>query len=309
MSEKSLVKSMPNVLKNYYPKDKVINTPDYIYAMGDIPVALVAHLDTVHRENVQQLYHDVKKGVLWSPQGIGADDRAGVFAILKILEAGYRPSVIFCTKEESGGIGAAAFASDVPKPLVKTNYLIELDRQGSVDCVFYDYDNPEFEAFINNFGFITDWGTFSDIAIIGPEWKVPSVNLSIGYLNEHTKSETLHYVNMFDTIEKVKKILDAESAEDHIFKYYELSRWNNSKYWSKWYSSSVFGENYHRCDCCGISYSKDSFTAITDDDGCKLILCPECTNMNVTWCKICGKGFIDTTYPEEGICDSCKANH
>lgn len=310
MSEKSLLKSLPNVLNNYYSKDKVISTKDYIYAMGDIPVALVAHLDTVHRQTVQQLYHDQKKCVLWSPQGIGADDRAGVFAILKILEAGYRPSIIFCSQEESGGIGATAFIKDIPAPLIKTNYLIELDRQGSVDCVFYDFDNPIFEEYINNFGFITDWGTFSDIAIIGPAWKLPSVNLSIGYINEHTTSETLHYVDMFNTIEKVQKILEAEAAEEHTFAYVELSRWDNSKYWSKWYSKSVFNkDSYHRCDCCGLAYPKNSFTVISDDENNKLILCPECTKMNVTWCKICGKGYIDTSYPEEGICDSCKVNH
>ena len=89
LSQKELKKAMSQYLKAKY--DNVIFTKDYLVAIGDIPVALVAHLDTVYRTPVSNLYYDQRKGVLWSPDGLGADDRAGVFAILRIIQDGYRP--------------------------------------------------------------------------------------------------------------------------------------------------------------------------------------------------------------------------
>ena len=133
LSQKELKKAMSQYLKAKY--DNVIFTKDYLVAIGDIPVALVAHLDTVYRTPVSNLYYDQRKGVLWSPDGLGADDRAGIFAVLKILQDGYRPSVIFTTDEEKGGVGASALAMN-PCPIPNLKYMIELDRRGSNDCVF-----------------------------------------------------------------------------------------------------------------------------------------------------------------------------
>ena len=42
----------------------------------------------------------MQKNVMISPDGLGADDRAGVFMIMNIVKAGFRPHVIFTTDEE-----------------------------------------------------------------------------------------------------------------------------------------------------------------------------------------------------------------
>lgn len=128
LSEDNLKKSLKIILKNYYNEEDLIYSKYYIAAKGEIPVALVAHLDTVHKLHTYELCHDQDKGVLWSPNGIGADDRAGVFSILEILKKGYRPSIIFCCKEEVGGIGAGYFINEHPTPFNGVKYLIELDR-------------------------------------------------------------------------------------------------------------------------------------------------------------------------------------
>lgn len=54
---------------------KIKRTKDYVYAKGNIPVLLVAHLDIVHREAPNLILHDTKNQMLWSPTGIGGDDR------------------------------------------------------------------------------------------------------------------------------------------------------------------------------------------------------------------------------------------
>ena len=82
---------------------------NFLLAGGNIPVALVSHLDTVHRKsNRDCMFVDERKGVAWSPNGLGADDRAGVFAIIQLVKAGFRPHIIFTHGEESGGTGACA---------------------------------------------------------------------------------------------------------------------------------------------------------------------------------------------------------
>lgn len=304
MSEKNLLSSLPKVLGNYYSKDNIIANKHYIYVLGDIPVGLVAHLDTVHRTPVSNIYHDEKKCVLWSPQGLGADDRAGVFSILKILEDGYRPSILLCTKEEAGGIGAAKLVKNHPKPLVKTNFLIELDRRGIEDSVFYEYDNPIFEDYINSFGFSTNWGTFSDISIISPVWKIASVNLSIGYFNEHSLTEILCYNHMFSTIDKVKKILINANENPITFDYKEVS-YQKSYFWSD-FENKAIKTDHISCDCCGNVYHKNAMVK-TFEDNEYVNLCPECVSYFVSWCSRCGKPFIGERVTDT-VCQECQKN-
>ena len=79
---------MSKYIRSTFGKNKSIVTKDYIVGIGDIPIALVAHMDTLFDKPVETLYYDQKKGVLWSPEGLGADDRAGIFSIIKILQSG-----------------------------------------------------------------------------------------------------------------------------------------------------------------------------------------------------------------------------
>ena len=55
----------------------VTDKPGYLYAEGAIPVLLVAHMDTVHRQPVEQICYSEDRAVAMSPQGIGGDDRCG----------------------------------------------------------------------------------------------------------------------------------------------------------------------------------------------------------------------------------------
>ena len=106
---------MSQFLRKKYALDTVIETDDFICAKGDIPIALVAHMDTVFKKTPENIYYDADQNVMWSSQGLGADDRAGVFAIVSIINKGYRPHIILTTDEEIGGIGACAL-TEFEKP-------------------------------------------------------------------------------------------------------------------------------------------------------------------------------------------------
>ena len=70
---------------------------------------LVAHLDTVHSQRVHDICKSDDGNILMSPQGIGGDDRCGVFALCNIFQsAQIKPWLLFCCNEEVGGVGARA---------------------------------------------------------------------------------------------------------------------------------------------------------------------------------------------------------
>lgn len=217
-TQSQLKASLVLYLKNNYPE--VVVKEKYIYAEGAIPIALVAHLDTVHVQLPYQIYFDSDRNVMWSPQGLGADDRAGVAAIISIIESGYLPSVIFTLDEEKTADGAVGL-SKIEMPFSKLLMVIELDRQGKNDSVFYNCDNPVFEDYINQFGFKSALGSFTDIKLFAPAWNVAAVNLSIGYEHEHTLGEILHVDWAEKTINRVINLFEdvLENNKGEVYEY------------------------------------------------------------------------------------------
>ena len=139
------------------------------------------------------------------------------------------------------------------------------DNIAIVDCVFYDCDNPDFEEYVESFGFVMNFGSFSDISAICPQWKVAGVNLSIGYYNEHSQTETLNIGQMFSTIYKVRNMLDrineAKAYEYIESKYAYRSIWNfptDEDGWDPSYGISkedwkrFMGAGKETCLNCGI---------------------------------------------------------
>lgn len=163
-----------------------VSKKGYLYAEGDVPVLLVAHLDTVHKQPVVHICYSEDRQMMMSPEGIGGDDRCGVFMIMEIIKEA-RCHVLFTEDEEIGCIGARDFAKGKIRPQI--NYIVEVDRRGSNDAVFYQCDNPEFSEFVCCFGFDEARGSFSDISVIAPELGVAAVNISAGYFNEHSRHE------------------------------------------------------------------------------------------------------------------------
>lgn len=202
--EKNLKEYLYKELKKYYTR--IIYHEKYLMAAGTGSICLLAHMDTVFKYQPVDFFHDQEKKVIWSPQGLGADDRAGIYSILEILSTGTRPHIIFTTDEEVGGIGARQLVTDYPN--IKTiipdmKFLIQLDRRGYNDSVYYECGNESFEDWINKFGFETAEGSYTDISILAPAWEMAAVNLSVGYYNEHEQVELLYYTYTLDTINKV----------------------------------------------------------------------------------------------------------
>lgn len=186
----------------------IYETKSYILAEGDIPIGLVAHLDTVREQNRAQatLLWDREANIMFCPGYPGFDDKAGIYAIITLIKKGLRPHIILTTDEESAATGAIAL-SRLPQPFKELHFLIEIDRQGADEYTTYDLTYPSFDKYVSSFGFRKVKGLFSDVSIIAPCWKVAAANVSAGYVNEHTLTETLNINWLEDTIQKIETML------------------------------------------------------------------------------------------------------
>ena len=215
-------------LRQRYGDKAVCQKGAYLLVQGEAPVMLIAHLDTVHKQPVRDICKSICGNILMSPQGIGGDDRCGVYALTRIYgQSSKKPWLLFTCDEENGGIGAHVFCENhtkgkLPESLSSLKFLVELDRRGNRDAVYYDCGNDDFEEYITSKGFQTAQGSFSDISLIAPKLGVAAVNLSSGYYDAHTLHEHINVEQLEVVIEKVANIV-AEAAEDTIprFEYRE----------------------------------------------------------------------------------------
>lgn len=259
MTQKELKAHLVKELKKTY--NAVVEDDGFVYAQGNVPILLLAHMDTVHKTPPKKFVF--KNGKLSSPQGIGGDDRCGIFMIMDIIKT-HKCSVLFLEDEECGGIGACKFVKHPLSDGLEFNYLIELDRRDSKDAVFYECDNPEFEDFITKDGdWISAWGSYSDICDIAPALGCAAVNLSCGYHAAHTPQEYVVISEMEENIKKVCKLIE-RTTENDKFEYIE------AEYYGGYYSQYGFGaSSYNKTN--KYSYEEDElhvfvFTYVDDNN-------------------------------------------
>lgn len=306
MSQEDLHFYLLGKLESFYSATDIFRQDgSFIYVKGDNPVLMVAHLDTVHDvlPTPETLFHDQEKNIMWCIDGIGGDDRCGVFSILDILTQGYRPHLLFCWDEEIGTVGSQEFVNAVMSEednqqlcdtLDDITFAIQLDRKGFSEAVYYDLDNREFEDYINKFGFETCLGSFTDICQICPALGIAGVNLSAGYMDEHTSYERIYIDELYATQEKVIKILEDQENIPHLFTYKEkASAYRSSPYsyggslWTEDESDYLnymdvdetkFVENRtEKCDFCDIDINSPEWFSNDQDILPKLNqLCEKC---------------------------------
>jgi len=173
---------------------------------GRVPkVAWMCHTDTVHRKSGQQklLLKDgiltVNKAKTPSANCLGADDTAGIFVCLEMIRQNTPGLYIFHRDEECGGHGSAYIADHHPELVKDIQFAISLDRKGytsiitrqSFDCVCSDAfvksladQMPDMDMKKDTGGSFTDSANY---AFLVPE----ITNLSVGYFNQHTHTESL----------------------------------------------------------------------------------------------------------------------
>jgi len=179
----------------------------YVVQVGDVkdaPVLWCAHVDTVHKQDApikQTIVYDEGCGMIYKDDKImplGADDGAGVWMLLEMIDAKVPGTYLFHRGEERGGIGSGAIAAEHSGFVRQFKWAIAFDRRGTEDVITEQFTGEtasvEFaQAFANALameykpcpnGVFTDTANYASII---PE----CTNISVGYDNEHTPNETL----------------------------------------------------------------------------------------------------------------------
>lgn len=319
LGQADLKKTLAETLTETYTD--IVSADGFLFARGEYPVLLVAHLDTVHKTLPSSIYFDRKSGALSAPEGIGGDDRAGIYIVLELVRR-FNCSVLFCEDEEIGGIGAEAFIRSPVAASVRPDFIIEFDRKGAKDAVFYDCDTPDFTAFVTAEFFREEWGSFSDISVIAPALGVAAVNLSCGYHSPHTLAETVHPAEVDAIIEAAAAML-ARHTEGTAYPYTERKYTPRGGYFGGgWWDSYGYGyggaAKARRAWYCITWRDKDGgedFDFIEDANGYYeavgmfLAEHPDLTFSAILSVESGGAGETETeTYtPRGGDCDGCGA--
>lgn len=131
---------------------------------------------------------------------LGADDGAGVWLLVNMIDAEVPGRYFFFAGEESGGIGSKFAVKNHPDLFKGFKRAIAFDRKGVTDIITEQYvgvcASPQFGVALadalscDKYPMQPAHGVYTDTAeMIGiiPE----CVNVSVGYYNEHTESESL----------------------------------------------------------------------------------------------------------------------
>lgn len=243
-SNEEIDKKVIELLDRLKVSGKVYIDKDYIFVLRrpELPV-LVAHMDIAHnRPTLKDKYIVANDWYIWSPLGIGGDDRCGVFALFVLADL--EVNLLFTHWEEKGGIGASKFIESTIATEIDPCYFIELDRRGTGNWVCYncDEDNSDWAEKLEKY-FSFELGSFSDIAILGRHWKVCSANVAIGFYSEHTKSEYIDLHALEKTIKTIPKLLKELEHKKYTLPEIEIEEIDlDDYYWSR----IVTGLNYRK---------------------------------------------------------------
>lgn len=191
-------------------------------------VMLSAHMDSV--KNIVPSRHVIERdGRVFASKGVlGADDRAGIAAIMTVLrnidkiDFNGNIKVAFTISEEIGCVGSSAMETEWYKDV---NLAVVVDRRGSRDIVTgcgspWNFCSKEVGKFFEDCSALLgmDWkavgGGVSDAMTFSTNG-VHSVNLSAGYYNEHTEQE---YMVISETQDTINLILQAFALINGFYK-------------------------------------------------------------------------------------------
>jgi len=164
---------------------------------------LVAHIDTVHKQKPSKTDINQTGDIITNAKGgLGADDRAGVYALLTLKDLPY--NLLFTNLEENGGIGVKWAIKEIPDLLSANTCFIEIDRKGTGHYVDYVGAEQEFQNLFETRGLAPEFGSYSDVYDLSSELSIASVNLACGYYDQHTPIESLNLKELQAVIDFLK---------------------------------------------------------------------------------------------------------
>lgn len=177
------------------------------------PMLWSCHTDTVHRDASEKTEEGSKNPGIYDPvleliykddnRPLGADDGAGVWLMLEMIDAGVPGTYVFHRGEECGGIGSSGLAKYHQAFVSSHKWAVAFDRKGTSSVITHQgMGRCCSDTFADALGDVLNranrdvclapdaTGIYTDTAeymSLIPE----CTNVSVGYENEHTGGETL----------------------------------------------------------------------------------------------------------------------
>jgi len=321
---RKIVKRELDSLKLSYNEDNKGN----VYNLIENTPLLCAHMDQVSNSPIT-IINEVDD-LIFGDGNLGADDKNGIWIILKLLKEFKNISFIFSTNEEAGG-DIDILLDDNENIMDTIKYGLVFDRRNGSDVVGVqnEYCTEEFENDIlkiaKSFGYKSAVGTWSDCNNLSDYISV--VNLSCGYYCAHTKTEYTKVSELKNSLKlgrKLLKKLKKKYNKPEKKSYYQFKRyitWDERKWydaWGKTYTSdkkytfapSDYEEEYEDdefvdyifCNDCGEYFEEDDFCYNEHSEP----ICPLCFSKKIEFVEY---SLFDNYYynrdipPEKSIRD------
>lgn len=221
---------------------------------GEYYPCVVAHLDQVQKTHSKDFVvsYDEKSGIIYGFskskrefQGLGADDKNGVWIALRCLLEFDVIKVAFFVGEEIGCVGSSEANLEFFKDV---RYILECDRRGSSDLITSIAGlKIASRSFVTDllpiaemYGYKEESGMMTDVLELSERSVgVSCVNMSCGYYEPHTNGEFTIFSDLVNTLNFVKDIItslvdryDNENPE-YVSRYYNgYGGYYNSSYGS-----------------------------------------------------------------------------
>ena len=190
----------------------------FVEVCGGSDKLFTAHTDMIVIPNTkQQVLYDANLMLAYTKDcTLGADDGAGMWLLMEMLDAGVPCWLAFFRAEEVGGLGSQFAAKDNPEFFKSFTHCISFDRRGTGDVITHqswgrccsDELAAHLSSALNDHGLNyrpNDGGIFTDSANM-TDLIAECLNLSCGYNHEHHQEEELdvdHLLRLRDALVKI----------------------------------------------------------------------------------------------------------
>lgn len=220
----------------------------FVKGVSETYPVVVAHLDQVQKHHSKDFKAVVTEDIVfgYSPsekeyQGLGADDKNGLWIALKCLETFDVIKVAFFVGEEIGCVGSSKCNMEF---FADARFVVEPDRRGGSDLItsISGYDIAS-DAFLNafdyeSFGYKKTSGLMTDVLELTERGVgVACINMSCGYYNPHSDEEFTVISDLLNALYLVEHIITVCTDV-----YAHKATYSYSGYNSKW--SEYYGCNY-----------------------------------------------------------------
>tara|TARA_A100001388_G_scaffold267324_1_gene241343 strand:+ start:1729 stop:2847 length:1119 start_codon:yes stop_codon:yes gene_type:complete len=207
---------------NIYYQHSVITNTKHLYP------TMVCHIDTVHQINndVKAFIHDktiyAMDTITMTQFGTGGDDKVGIAITLDMISRFDNFKAVFFLDEEHGCVGSSACN---PSFFDDSTFVLQCDRRGSSDFInrigstklYSKNARKAFSDILKKYDRKETSGGITDVGQIAKMNTVMTANMSCGYYNPHSSTETINLDVVENTASMCNEILKATSSKRYAY--------------------------------------------------------------------------------------------